>query len=188
MRSVIILLGVWMVSSCDQTNLWQLARQILSVEEHKVDHRSYKVIAVKDGDTIVILQDSTEQIVRLGHVDCPESRQPFGTKAKQFVSDKCFGQYVTLQMDERNKYDRNKRLIAEVYLMDGSNLNKELVRNGLAWHFELYSNDDNYKILEQEARGQRIGIWSEPNPVPPWDWRKGTKGNDGSSPLSSSSV
>lgn len=176
MPKILFLFIFALLLSCDQAHLEKIAREIFVVEENVVDTPAYKVIGVKDGDTIVILQDSTGQVVRLGHIDCPENRQPFGTRAKQFVSDACFGEYVTLQVDAKNKYDRNKRLIAEIILSDGSNLNRELVRNGLAWHFARYSNDDSYSILEQEARRNKVGVWSEPDPVAPWDWRKMPKG------------
>jgi len=130
----------------------------------------YKVIGIKDADTFVLLIDGKEQIVRLEHIDCPEKKQPYGSKAKQFASDMCFGKYVTLI--HNNKYDRNRRLIAEVILPDGSNMNKEMVKNGLAWHFKKYSKNDEYAQLEIKARMNKIGLWSEPNPVPPWYWRK----------------
>jgi endonuclease YncB( thermonuclease family) len=67
-------------------------------------------------------------------------------KTKQFVSDMCFGSYITLIVNKKNKLDRNKRLIAEIILDDGRNLNKELVKNGLAWHFKKYS--DNYEYAQ----------------------------------------
>jgi endonuclease YncB( thermonuclease family) len=54
-----------------------------------IESNSYKVIGIKDGDTFVILIDGKEQVVRLEHIDCPEKKQPFGTKAKQFASDLC---------------------------------------------------------------------------------------------------
>ncbi len=136
---------------------------------------SYKVIGVKDGDTFVLLIDGKMQTVRFAHIDCPEKKQPFGAKAKQFVSDACFGKYVTLIINDKNKFDRNKRLIAEVILEDGKNLNKELVKNGLAWHFKKYSDSKEYNRLEKTARNNKIGIWSEPNPIAPWDWRKPKK-------------
>jgi endonuclease YncB( thermonuclease family) len=141
-------------------------------KENEQDVIGYKVIGVKDGDTFVILLDGKEQTVRFAHIDCPEKKQPFGNKAKQFVSDMCFGSYVKLIINEKNKFDRNKRLIAEIILSDGRNLNKELVRNGLAWHFKKYSKSEEYSELENEARNNKIGIWSEPNPIAPWEWRK----------------
>lgn len=131
---------------------------------------SHKVIAIKDGDTFVILKDRKEQIIRLSHIDCPEKKQPFGNKARQYASQLCFGKYVTLRGS--NKYDRNKRLIAEVFLEDGTNINKELVKVGLAWHFKKYSDDPTYAVLEEKARKKQIGLWSEKEPVAPWLWRK----------------
>jgi micrococcal nuclease len=130
----------------------------------------YKVIRIKDGDTFVLLVDKKELVVRLEHIDCPEKKQPFGNKAKQFAADLCFGQYVTLQ--HKDQYDRNKRLIAEVLLADGRNVNKELVKNGFAWHFKRYSDDAVYAQLETNARNEHTGIWSDKNPIAPWNWRK----------------
>ena len=133
---------------------------------------AYKVVGVKDGDTIVLLMNGKAETVRFAHIDCPEKKQAFGAKAKQFVSDRCFGKMVTLKIDPKNKYDRYKRLIAEVILNNGANLNKELVKNGLAWHFKAYSKDASYDVLEKSARRKRVGLWSEPKPIAPWDWRK----------------
>lgn len=138
--------------------------------ENNIPNESYKVIAIKDGDTFVILFEGKEQVVRFAHIDCPEKKQPFGKKAKYFVSDICFGKNIKLVHE--NKYDRYKRLIAEVILEDGTNLNKELVKQGLAWHFKNYSEDYKYAELETEARNNKIGLWKEPNPMPPWEARK----------------
>jgi len=130
----------------------------------------YKVIGIKDGDTFVLLINGEEQVVRFAHIDCPEKKQPFGNKAKLFLSEMCFGKYVTLI--HNNKFDRNKRLIAEVILQDGTNINKELIKNGLAWHFKKYSKDKDYAELEIQARQNKIGLWSDSNPIAPWAWRK----------------
>ena len=138
--------------------------------ESNAETIGYKVVGIKDGDTFVVLIDSKEQVIRLAHIDCPEKKQPFGTKAKQFASDLCFGKNVLL--NHINKYDRNKRLIAEVILNNGMNINKELVSNGLAWHYKKYSDKQEYADLETVARNNQIGIWSEPNPTAPWDWRR----------------
>lgn len=133
----------------------------------------FKVIGIKDGDTFVVLVAGKEQVVRLEHIDCPEKNQPFGRRAKQFASDLCFGKYV--QLDHKNIYDRNKRLIAEIILENGVNINKELVNNGLAWHFKKYSNDNDYAVLEASARNNQIGLWAIDNPIPPWEFRKNKK-------------
>ena len=129
----------------------------------------YKVIGIKDGDTFVLLIGGKEQNVRLAHIDCPEKNQPFGKKAKQYASNLCFGKKVSIL--GKNRYDRNKRLIAELILPDGRNINKEMVKAGLAWHFKKYSKDETYARLELEARKKLTAIWGDKNPVAPWDWR-----------------
>lgn len=134
------------------------------------NQKTYKVIGVKDGDTIVVLMEDVAQSVRLANIDAPEKKQPFGTKAKQFVSDLCFGKMVQMILEKQP--DRYGRLIAEIILPDGKNLNKELVKNGLAWHFKKYSKNETYAQLEIQARTKKVGLWVDPYPIAPWDWRK----------------
>lgn len=131
-----------------------------------------KVIAVKDGDTIEILYDGKPLKIRFAHIDCPEikKKQPYGQAAKQFTSDKCFGQVVTVQHE--NKYDRYKRLIGVVINAKGENVNRELVGAGYAWHYKKYSDDITYDELEEKARLNKLGLWADSNPIPPWEWRK----------------
>lgn len=128
-----------------------------------------KVTGIKDGDTYKVLYNGKEETIRLAHIDCPEKKQPFGNKAKQFASDICFGKIVTVKTE--GKADRNKRIIGEIILQDGTNVNKELVKNGLAWHFKKYSNNNEYAELEITARQQQIGIWTDKEPIAPWEWR-----------------
>lgn len=78
-------------------------------------------------------------------------------------------------MENDDESDRYGRILAEVILPNGQNLNKELVKHGLAWHFKKYSNDDEYAQLENEARMNKVGLWSEPNPIEPWEWIKGNR-------------
>ena len=129
-----------------------------------------KVIAVKDGDTIDILFDGKPLTIRFAHIDCPEKKQPFGNMAKKFTSDRCFGQTVTNLNDY--KFDRNKRLIGVIINEQGENLNKALVKAGLAWHYLKYSTDETYSNLESLARQEKVGMWSDPNINEPWNWRK----------------
>ncbi|SFI34944.1 thermonuclease family protein [Halpernia frigidisoli] len=135
-----------------------------------ISAQTYKVIGVKDGDTVVLLIDGKPETVRLSHIDCPEKKQPFGNNAKIFVSDLCFGQFVNIKWD--GKKDRYKRILAEVILQNGTNVNKELLKNGLAWHFKKYSKDQNYAALEIYARRKKSGLWIGKNPIAPWEWRK----------------
>lgn len=128
-----------------------------------------KVVGVKDGDTFVVLHEKKEIVVRLEHIDAPEKNQAFGSRAKQFASDFCFGK--TVVVIRNGKKDRNGRWIGEIFY-NNQNLNKELVRNGLAWHYKRYSKSENYADLETAARKKKIGLWRDKDPVAPWNWRK----------------
>ena len=128
-----------------------------------------KVVGVKDADTFFVHQEKKEIVVRLEHIDAPEKNQPFGYKAKKFVSDFCCGK--TVVVIGNGKKDRNGRWIGEIFY-NNQNLNKELVRNGLAWHYKRYSKSANYADLETAARKKKIGLWRDKDPVAPWNWRK----------------
>ena len=129
-----------------------------------------KVIGVKDGDTIEVLYENNTIVIRFEYIDCPEKKQPFGKKAKKYVSDNIFGKNV--RIISKGKTDRWKRLIAVVELKNGENLNKMLVQNGLAMHFKKYSKDNSYDIIEREAEKNKIGMWSQKNVIEPWNYRK----------------
>lgn len=128
-----------------------------------------KVVKITDGDTIVVLTEEKEQIkIRLEGIDCPESTQDFGQKAKQATSDLCFGKQVKIIKSGDDRYGRTLG-----YVMVGDlNVNKELLRQGMAWHYKKYNQDVELANLEQEAYKKKVGLWSQPNPVAPWDFRR----------------
>ena len=139
------------------------------------DSNDPKVVGVQDGDTIEILWEGETQKVRLEGIDCPEKRQPFGQRAKQFTADFCYGKHIKLIDTE--KIDKYGRILGTV-IVDKKVLNEELLRAGFAWHYVKYSNNEFYAVLEAEARKNGYGLWADPNPIPPWEFRKtGTKKN-----------
>ena len=132
-----------------------------------------KIIGVKDGDTVEGLYYQFPINIRLEHIDAPEKRQPFGTKSKEKLSELCFGKNVTIISNGRNgNYDSRGRLISEIILEDGTNVNKEMVKSGLAWHYKKYSSNLEYARLEELAMKNKVGLWSDPNAVSPWSFRK----------------
>jgi micrococcal nuclease len=135
---------------------------------------SAKVVGITDGDTMEILYKNIPTKIRLAHIDSPEKRgkQPFGNNAKVALSDLCFGRNVTVKGE---KYDRYKRLIAVVINDKNQNINQEMVKLGMAWHFKKYSKDPVYAKLETDARKNRVGLWREDNPIAPWLWREKKK-------------
>jgi len=129
---------------------------------------SGKVVKVKDGDTIDILIGKTIYVLRLEGIDAPENDQDFSSKSKQFVSDFCFGKTVRAEYKEKDRY---RRYLAKVYINDKC-LNEELLRTGMAWHYKYFNKEARLANLEDYARKNRIGLWSHPNPIPPWEFRK----------------
>jgi micrococcal nuclease len=128
------------------------------------------VTGVLDGDTIEVLHNQHPERIRLNGIDCPEKSQAFGQKAKHAASDLAFGKEVTLQT---HGYDKYKRTLADVILPDGTNVNQELVKQGWCWWYRKYAPEDTVvEGLEREAQEARKGLWADPQPVPPWQWRK----------------
>ena len=132
-----------------------------------------KVIGVKDGDTVEVLYYQLPMIIRLEHIDAPEKKQAFGTVSKQKLSDLCFGKIVTIvSTGKKGNYDSRGRMIAEIYVNEKTCLNKEMLKAGLAWHYKKYSSSSEYAQLEDIARKNKFGLWSDKNPVAPWDFRR----------------
>lgn len=133
---------------------------------------SGKVVAVADGDTISVIHNNKEEQVRLNGIDCPEKDQPFGDRAAQFTMRLVLGKEVIVTSFGTDKYGRT---IGDVSLLEGIQVNQELVKAGLAWWYRKYSKDEVLAQLESEAQGGKRGLWVDVQPVPPWEWRKQRK-------------
>jgi endonuclease YncB( thermonuclease family) len=128
------------------------------------------VVSVLDGDTIEVLHYTSPERVRLSGIDCPEKGQAFGTRAKQAASALVFGKDVLLQTHGQDKY---RRTLADVFLLDGTHVNHTLVKDGWCWWYRKYAPGDTVlEGLEKEAREAKKGLWADPRPVPPWEWRR----------------
>lgn len=142
-----------------------------------------RVVAVSDGDTIKLLDaDHNQYKIRLMGIDAPEKAQAYGQKSKQHLSGLVFGRDVAVEWHKRDRYQRiiGKILVAQP---DCSTCDKtvdaglEQVRSGLAWWYRQYAKEQSpeerlsYDAAEAEARNRQIGLWSDPDPVPPWDYR-----------------
>ncbi|AVO49489.1 hypothetical protein C6568_09570 [Melaminivora suipulveris] len=81
---------------------------------------------------------------------------------------------------ETEKEDRYGRTVGKV-LVSGRDTNLAMVVAGYAWHYKKYqaeqSPDDRllYDSAEREARAARRGLWEDPDPIPPSEWRAGNK-------------
>ena len=130
----------------------------------------YKVVSISDGDTFTLLDADNKQIkIRLYGIDCPEKSQDFGAVAKQKLSDLVFNQRVQVTKKDIDRYGRT---VALVYIVNGICVNEEMLKAGLAWHYKEYDQNPYWDVLENSARQKGLGLWKQPNPTPPWAWRK----------------
>jgi endonuclease YncB( thermonuclease family) len=133
-----------------------------------------RVVAVADGDTITVLTaDRVRERIRLAGIDAPESRQAFGTAAKQRLSALVFGTEVQVEFEKRDRYGR---IVGRV-LREGRDASLALIESGHAWHYRRYAAEQSpadraaYAQAEGTARADRRGLWAEAAPLAPWEWR-----------------
>ena len=134
-----------------------------------------KVVSVADGDTITVLDaEKTQHKIRLQGIDAPEKAQAFGAKSKQALYEMVHGKTVQVSFEKSDKYGR---ILGKV-LLDGQDICHQQIKAGLAWHYKKYQNQqpiadrDAYSASETAAKNEKLGLWSDPRPVAPWDFRK----------------
>ena len=132
------------------------------------DKFTAKVIGVSDGDTVTVLLNRKQYKVVIDGIDTPEPTQAFSKKSKKHLSDLVFGKQVTGERKSLDKYGRSVCSLS----IDGKEVEKEMLKAGLAWHYLAFSKDPERQALEDQAKAEKLNIWSEAGPVAPWDWRK----------------
>jgi micrococcal nuclease len=129
------------------------------------------VAGIADGDTIYMWVDGKKVKMRLAQIDAPEKMQPFGNKAEQSLHRLVRGKEVNATW---TKLDGYKRPLITLHA-DGISVNEALVKQGMAWAYTEYLKDRQLLTLQKQAKEARIGLWTEDNPIPPWEWRKHQK-------------
>ncbi len=127
-----------------------------------------KVVTVHDGDTVTVLVGRKQVRVRFNGIDAPESSQAFGSKSRDALKESLQGKTVRVVSHGEDKYGR---MLGDVYL-ESKLINAAQVEAGLAWHYKQYSKDPELAKLEEQARAVKKGLWSDPNPIPPWEFRR----------------
>jgi micrococcal nuclease len=144
---------------------------VFTETKYETQDRKYvtgNVTRIADGDTFTMIFDNGFEVrVRLNGIDSPEKKQAFSNRAKQTLSALIFNKKVKVYYESKDRYGR---VLGDIYI-DNLNVNHEMVRRGMAWHFIRYSDDETLAALEKEARKNRIGLWADPNPVAPWKFR-----------------
>ena len=135
-----------------------------------------RVVGIADGDTLTLLDANRQQHrIRLAGIDAPEKGQPFGQRSKQHLADLAFGKDA---MADCYKTDRYGRDVCNVYV-NGKDVGLAQLDAGLAWWYRKYAHEQHpkdrvdYESAEDRAAADRIGLWEDKSPVPPWEWRHG---------------
>lgn len=140
---------------------------ILQVCEAQQFH--VKVTRIVDGDTFVgINRDHLQIKFRIWGIDAPEKKQPFGTKSKEYLSSLIYGKEILVDVQKQDSWGR---YLTYVYTPENKDVSLEMIKMGMAWHYVKYDNTNLYIEAEKKARMRKIGLWSDPNCIAPWEYR-----------------
>ncbi|KAF3341493.1 hypothetical protein FCM35_KLT00131 [Carex littledalei] len=131
----------------------------------------YKFI-VNCGYRVVIINNeeilAREYRIRLRGIDAPEMNMEYGQEAKDELTKLIQQKPLTIHVYGKDPYDR---LVGDVYV-DGIFVQERLLREGCAWHYEAYDKRPAFAQWQKEARNEGRGLWANPNPVEPWEFKK----------------
>jgi micrococcal nuclease len=121
-----------------------------------------------DGDSVTVAI-STEKIIsiELDGIDCPELEQDFGKEAQDFTKNFIYKKKVKVEI---KGYEAEDRVIGRIILED-KDLSLALIEAGLAWYDKKKSPDKSLAKAQKSAKKAKKGLWSDPNPTPPWIFR-----------------
>ncbi|UCU92677.1 thermonuclease family protein [Hydrogenophaga taeniospiralis] len=130
------------------------------------------VVGVTDGDTLKARcgTPGSYQVVkvRIGAIDAPEKSQAFGTRSRQHLNELCHLVQATIRKTDTDRYGRT---VADVECR-GQDVATEQVKAGMAWVFDRYSTGYEWLYRHQDAaRNDGRGLWTDSEPVAPWEWR-----------------
>lgn len=150
-------------------------------ENPLAENKSYKVTKIIDGDTISVRDNKKTLKIRLLGIDAPEisnsdklirptqkskrgvqSTRQIGLEAKGFLKKRAMGKFVRFEFESGiNFLDQYSRILAYVFLQDGTFLNAELIKQGYAQVYfrgsSKYSSE--FERLQREAQARKIGLW-----------------------------
>jgi micrococcal nuclease len=180
-----VLLSTFALSGCAKS-FSQVA-----LNESPLMSEQWQVIRVSDGDTIAVRQGQREMKIRFCGIDSPEIKhgkqpgQPLGIEAKanlQRLVNEVGGKVSVVSVES----DRYGRTVAEVFSSKNGiekNFNEEQLSSGLAMVYPSYVKKCPNKIAfgyaEEIAKNKKLGVWGDSSTVPPWEFRKRQRQNNG---------
>lgn len=177
MAAMLVFIGKHFYDKENNDSIIDIERATLVPSDHQVvfgdrviETITGKVVSVYDGDSLTLLVDNEQIKVRLAAVDTPERKrgQPFNKVARQFLSDSVFGKTVQVHIIGDAGWNRDVGFV----VVDGVNVNAELIKAGLGWHYKEFNHDETLARYELEAREARRGLWGGADPIAPWEFRK----------------
>ena len=142
-----------------------------------VSSEEYTVFRVADGDTLE-LRDSRGGTtrVRLYGIDAPEGKQPFGNESRSNMQRMAKGKKVRIKRLYTDNYQRSVAIVflCENGKTDALSLNERQIQDGMAWVYDFFCTSqecNTWKFEEAMAKTRKIGLWKNPSPTPPWQWR-----------------
>lgn len=146
--------------------------------EKSSDFLEGRAVKISDGDTVTLL-DSENQThrIRLLGIDSPERSQPFGKQATESLKELIQNRPIRIEIHDRDRYGR----ILGKLQIENRDLNLEQIKRGFAWHYRHFAKNQptldrtSYAEAERVAREKKLGLWIDPNPEAPWDFRKKKK-------------
>jgi endonuclease YncB( thermonuclease family) len=145
-----------------------LVLSVLVAASANAEEFSGTVARVVNGDSLLVTSHGQQVRVRLKDIDAPEINQLFGKASQRSLAQICEKKIARVSWTE---LDRNGRTLGRVWC-GGMDANAEQVRRGMAWVFDRHATDQTLKPLQEAARGELLGLWSDFAPVPPWEWRQ----------------
>lgn len=132
-----------------------------------------QVTAVHDGDTFELRTGARTRIrIRLADIDAPELAQANGQASRSNLEKLVGGQFVTVANLEPDRYGRT---VGKV-LSAGLDVNLAQIQAGYAWAYIKFDPPMSYIVAENDARRTKRGLWADPYPQAPWEWRHRSKG------------
>lgn len=145
------------------------------------DAREYHLVQAADGDSFVLEDSNKRKIrVRLYGIDAPESQQRFGRQSREHLISLIKGRPLRLKTMYLDNY---QRAVSLVYLLDNNaidelSVNQRQIQAGMAWVYDYFCTSElckTWKLEEAMAKKQKLGLWKDARPTPPWQWRRSQK-------------
>ena len=136
------------------------------------DQYTAKVIRVIDGDTIWVKSDNKHIKIRLSYIDAPELKQIYGIRSRDFLINLVLEKNVQINTSKKDRYNRH---LGEVYVHNEKEsifVNAKMIKSGNAWVYKIYRNNEYLINLENFARSNNKGLWSQKDILEPWKYRE----------------